>query len=680
MLKTSEDWSEIIWRCQHSNKHSSIGKLLPAAFYIHHSAINLLDPLLREYEVLAREIASSKQNTNFLKEKATLIKYSFDRPTISYLYYPNFDREPHPELHGSTIVNLVNTEVSDRYYSESNNPPLLHRKETFVAPDYPNYEKFKHLTEMEAVLGLLADSRAIGTRRDWELRLQESRIAFAGHYLICHYDRTIGEKISLKIDRHKAAIPRKELSRPVRLALEANLFTSETTFFDYGCGYGSDVEKMTERGYQSAGWDPYYYPNNNIIAGDIVNLGYIINVIENPQERREVLIEAWKLTGQILIVSAQILIDSHNRGLIAYEDGIVTSRNTFQKYYQQEELKIYIDGVLDTDSIPVGLGVYFVFKDTSKAEEFRLSRFHSRIGTPKIRIPLKSFAECAELLQPLMDFMIEKGRLPVKGEFNREAEIIQEFGSYRRADQVILQVTNKEEWEMIAEQRRQDLRLYLALERFDKDSSPRQLSPQLKEDIKGLFGSHKQAYHEASMMLYSLSKLDYLAEIAANHTVGKKDNNCLTVHVSVLETLDPLLRLYEGCASRTIGALAEANAIKFSFKKPKITYLSYPDFDTKSHPYLAMSMEIDLRDLSVSYRDYTPNNNPPILHEKDRLILSNYPHYQEFAWLTQQERELEILDDIQNFKLHRRDRWLQYLREKRLRIVDRHLVCLLRGS
>jgi DNA phosphorothioation-associated putative methyltransferase len=671
MLKTIENWSEIIWCCQHSN----IGKLLPAAFYIHHSAVNFLDPLLQEHEVLAREIALNKQNTHFSTEKATLIKYSFDRPTISYLYYPNFDREPHPELHGSTIVNLITGEVGDRYYSESNNPPLLHRKETFVAPDYPNYEEFQHLTEMEAVLGLLADSRAIGTRRDWELRLQESRIAFAGHYLICRYDRNIGEKIALKIDRHKAAIPRKELSRPVRLALEADLFTPETTFFDYGCGYGSDVERMADRGYQSAGWDPYYHPNNTIIAADIVNLGYVINVIENTGERREVLVKAWELTGQILIVSAQVLIDSRSRGLIAYEDGIVTSRNTFQKYYQQEELKIYIDQILDTDSIPAGLGIYFAFKDASKAEEFRLSRFHSRVSTPKIRIPLKSFADCAELLQPLMDFMTKKGRLPIKGEFDREAEIMQEFGSYRRAERVILQVTNKEEWETIAEQRRQDLRLYLALERFGKDSSPHQLSQQLKEDIKGLFGSYKQAYHEASMMLYSLSKLDDLAEIAAIEPVGKKDNNRLTVHVSVLETLDPLLRLYEGCASRTIAHLEEANAIEFNFKKPKITYLSYPDFDTKSHPYLAMAMEIDLRDLSVTYRDYTLDNNPPILHEKDRLIRSDYPHYQEFAWLTQQERELEVLDDIKNFKLHRRDRWLQYLREKRLRIIDRHLVC-----
>jgi DNA phosphorothioation-associated putative methyltransferase len=676
MIETLDDWSEVVSRCQNDRK---IGKLLPAAFYIHQSAICHLDSLLQKWEVIARKIASERENIGYSLEKSTIIKFSFDRPTISYLHYPDFESEPHPELHGSIIVNLLDRNVSLRNYSESPNPPLLHRKETFVAPDYPRYEEFKHLTQTEAVLGLLSKSREIGTRRDWEARLHESRIAFVGHHLICRYDRA-GAKISLQIDRHKAALRRKDLSRPVRLALEANLFTPEATFFDYGCGYGSDVASMTDRGYQSYGWDPYYHPDCELREADIVNLGYVINVIEDPQERRDVLLKAWELTGQVLIVSAQILIESHKRGSIAYEDGIVTSRNTFQKYYQQEELKAYIDSVLNADAIPAALGIYFVFKDRDRAEALRISRFRSRLTTPRIRVPLKSFADCAELLQPLMEFLTQKGRLPVKGEFASEEEIVREFGSYRRAYRVILQVTSKEEWEEIAEKRRQDLRSYLALERLDDNASSQQLSPQLKQDIKALFGSLKQAYHEASMMLYNLRKLDELAEIAADSPVGKQENNCLVVHESALDTLDPMLRLYEGCASRTIGRLEEANAISFNFNKPKITYLAYPDFDRKSHPYLAMSMEVDLRDLSVNYRDYSLEDNPPILHEKDRLLASDYPHYREIAWLTAQERELEILEDVKNFKLYRRDRWLHYLRQRKLKIVDRHLVCPLKVS
>jgi DNA phosphorothioation-associated putative methyltransferase len=76
---------------------------------------------------------------------------------------------------------------------------------------------------------------------------------------------------------------------------------------------------------------------------DVVNLGYVINVIEDTAERREALINAWKLAQKVLIVAAQVLIDDRTRGVIAYGDGIITRRHTFQKYYEQEELKFYID-------------------------------------------------------------------------------------------------------------------------------------------------------------------------------------------------------------------------------------------------------------------------------------------------------------------------------------------------
>lgn len=96
-----------------------------------------------------------------------------------------------------------------------------------------------------------------------------------------------------KIERRRTAIVRRGLSRPVRLALEAALFAGDATFFDYGCGHGVDVRLISARGYVSGGWDPYYFPESEIRSADIVNLGYVINVIECQQERRAALLEAW---------------------------------------------------------------------------------------------------------------------------------------------------------------------------------------------------------------------------------------------------------------------------------------------------------------------------------------------------------------------------------------------------
>ena len=91
-------------------------------------------------------------------------------------------------------------------------------------------------------------------------------------------------------------------------------------------------------------------------------LGYVINVIEEPQERREALQKAWALTEGVLLVAAQVLVRDRDEDDVVYGDGVVTQRGTFQKYYEQEELKAYIDGVLGVDAIPVGLGVYAVFR------------------------------------------------------------------------------------------------------------------------------------------------------------------------------------------------------------------------------------------------------------------------------------------------------------------------------
>jgi DNA phosphorothioation-associated putative methyltransferase len=107
-----------------------------------------------------------------------------------------------------------------------------------------------------------------------------------------------------------------------------------------------------------------------------------------------------------------VLIDDHTRGVIAYGDGIITSRNIFQKYYEQEELKAYIDQVLGVDAIPIALGIYFVFRDETQAETFRASRYRSRATAPRIRLKVSKFEEYRERLQPLMNFYTDRGRLP----------------------------------------------------------------------------------------------------------------------------------------------------------------------------------------------------------------------------------------------------------------------------
>lgn len=630
---------------------SELGKKLPGAFYIHWQGLETLDLRLRLYEVCARFYGGNPP--------ATLIKFALEQPRISYLIYPDFDTDAHPILRTSIQVDLQTRQVSERDYQRSENPPILHRKETFVPPDYPQYETFVRLTRQEERLGLLDRTQLIGTLAGWQQCLQEVGVTLEGHEVVWRHDENRPRKP--KIERYRAAIVRRDLSRPVRYAWDANLFASNTTFFDYGCGHGGDVQRIKQRGFVSSGWDPHYAPETPRVRADIVNLGFVINVIEDLQERREALLQAWQLTKKVLLVAAQVEIESREHGRVTYGDGYITRRRTFQKYYQQEELKSYIDSVLEVDAIPVDLGIYLVFRDEGDAESFRASRWRSRSVSPGVRQSNKGFEAYRQLLMPLMVFVGDRGRLPVAGELPDSEELLAEFRSFRHAFKVVLQATDPQDWEAIASKRRQELLIYLALTNFGRRPRFSSFSAMVQQDIKALFGSLKKAFEIADEMLFSVGDLIEIAQLCQQSPIGQRTPHSLSIHIDALEHLDPLLRIYEGCASRNIGRLEGVTIVKIHTTTPKISYLFYPDFDTNPHPALHMAMQIDLRDLHVRYYEGDRSDNPRILHRKEQLVTHDYPLYNKFANLTQQEERWGLLDNPQ--LIHKRQGWLQCLAE-----------------
>ena len=391
--------------------------------------------------------------------------------------------------------------------------------------------------------------------------------------------------IGVEVERHRAAIMRNDLSRPVRLAIESDIINTETTIFDYGCGIGEDIRRLKSAGYNCEGWDPYYFPDVEVRSADVINLSYIINVIEDPAERDLALIRAWDLTGRVLIVAAQILVNDLS-GMLAYGDGILTKRNTFQKYYQQAELKEYIDRILTVDAIPIGLGIFLVFRDECQAESFRAAKLYTRMTTPRVRVESKRFEDYQFQLAPLMAFVSQRGRLPIKGELAAESELNSEFGTIKRAFQIVLTATDEVEWDAIAYQRSLDLQVYLALTQFGERRSLRKLSSSMKADIKAFFGSYEEACEVADRLLFKIGESGIIKQACHHSKIGKLLPAALYVHISALNEIDPKLRLYEGCASRNIGGMEDANIIKFHTDKPCISYLYYPEFESIAHPTL----------------------------------------------------------------------------------------------
>jgi DNA phosphorothioation-associated putative methyltransferase len=145
------------------------------------------------------------------------------------------------------------------------------------------------------------------------------------------------------VNRERTAIKRKTCSRPLARALEDKVITRKTTVLDYGCGKGDDVRHLRRRRIKAEGWDPYYRPDTKLKKADIVLLIYVLNVIEDTKERAETLIKAFQLAKKTLVVGVRV--GEKTRG-IKFGNGCMTSINTFQKIYNQEELRKYIHKVL----------------------------------------------------------------------------------------------------------------------------------------------------------------------------------------------------------------------------------------------------------------------------------------------------------------------------------------------
>jgi DNA phosphorothioation-associated putative methyltransferase len=249
-----------------------------------------------------------------------------------------------------------------------------------------------------------------------------------------------------------------------------------------------------------------------------------------------------------------------------------------------------------------------------------------------------------------MGFITERGRLPKKGELPSESAICAEFRTLTRAFQLIEQATDPAEWQHIADQRKAEIQIYLALSHFTKRPRFSQLDDTLQTDIKIFFGTYKQACLLADMMLFSLGDLQNLADIAQQSTIGICSKKALVVHISALEKLDPLLRLYEGCASRTVGRLENVSLVRFYLHEPKIVYISCADFDTDPHPRWQMAMQISLQDLKVRYKEYDPDF-APVVHRKERLVPPDYAAYEKFAKLSQQEADWGLLENWSDIQL-----------------------------
>ncbi len=433
------------------------------------------------------------------------------------------------------------------------------------------------------------------------------------------------------------------------------MITPERTFFDYGCGHGDDLAALREDGIECDGFDPAFRPNVVPRVSDVVNMGYVLNVIEDLGERQLSLQNAWAIAKRVLCVASRVVMGESSGHEIEYGDGHVTSIGTFQKYYSQTELRDYIQETLGADALPAAPGVFYVFRDQTLKSQFLSERVRRSIPAPRKRIAEVHFEQAKHLLEPLIESILVLGRLPEPDEFDLADQIVESCGSLKRAFTLIKKVTGEEDWESIHSARTDDLLVYLALSNFGRRAKFSQLSTRMKRDVKSFFGTYKLACEQADALLFLAGNSDAINEACLNSKVGRLTSNALWLHKEAVPSLVPLLRVYEGCARAYIGAVDDMNIVKLHRYSGKLSYMSCDSFDEDAHPPLTATVKVALRTLRLDYYEYAAAQNPLLLDLKESMVPTDYPLRSKFQRLSKQELKHGLLSS--DMDLRSRQQW-----------------------
>jgi DNA phosphorothioation-associated putative methyltransferase len=643
------------------------GKRLPSAVYLHRDTeVCASGPIGRFLQSLAQACGVSAD--------FNIVKFRTDVPRLSFLSYPDFFEDPHPALEESISIDLTTGKTFRMGYRDNINPPILHRKELFLSTDHSQWALFAALSAEEERAGLFENTSLIGFRLNWERLLASRGLTLDGHHLEVDENWSSSSNQSsdsvpagnLLVQRHRTALTRYDLSKPVKTLFEFDQLRPSDSFFDYGCGLGADVRALGDLGYDATGWDPVHAPTGLRSPADVVNLGYVLNVIEDPAERVETLISARRLARRLLVVSALIGDAAINAPeAVPLNDGILTRRNTFQKYFSQRELQHYIEDALDLPAVPVAVGIFYVFSDPTAQELFvqsrsrrtwknlgidlgiaRPSRQRDRDREQTKQIPRPRFDPISthrELVAEFWSCVLNLGRLPLPIEFSQYAELCAVFGSAKRALRYALKANGMDLFTRAEAARRADLLVYLSMAPFRKVVPFSLLPETIKHDIHTFFGNYKSALAEGRNLLYSAGDSNSIGLACEETETGWQDDRSLYVHTGMLDRIPSILRTLVACAESLFGNALDADIVRIHKRSFKVTFLVYSNFSSSPLPRLAQRARVNLRTQQVDVFDHSREGQ--LLYFKERFVSVDDDHHAELERLSTLLRHLGISED-----------------------------------
>ena len=647
-----------------------IGKKVFDDLYVHASAVDAI-----EHEVQRSLIRCALDLlTVDCQEKVSVIKLNTKTDRISLLEYIDFDLDPFPTLGDSWLIEPNSTTPIFRTYRASLNPPILHRKELLVSSTYPHREEWCKTTAEAEALGLFENTKIIGFKRNWEQLITRLGYRLTGSVFlptgnVSESGLDLPQSSDAPIQRHLTAISRTSLSAPVQYLIKSGLLSAEQSFFDYGCGKGTDIQALQESGIKARGWDPHFAPSNEIQIADVVNLGFVVNVIEDPAERAEAIHRSFAITAKVLAVS--VMLYGPDIPGKPFRDGYITSRKTFQKYFTQSEFKDYLEHALGQQVFMAGPGIALIFADKDLEQQFNARKFRRNDFTerllaarilrtkadrpPRVRAQRttrleRQFLDAQAVLEKLWKLSLDLGRLPEPVEIEFFGELLERTRSYSRAIRLVQTHFDQSLLEIAARERADELLLYLASMQFEKRPAYKKLESRIQRDIKYFFKDYKAAQAAALQLLMRAANpaevLTACDEASAQGLGWCDTNQSLQFHIEILERLPITLRAYVNCGLILWEATGAIQLIKIHIGSGKLTLLEFKDFTESPLPLLVKRIKLNIRKQEIDVFEYGSDEYPcTILYRKSRYMHEEMVGYPEQLQFDESLEALNILGD-----------------------------------
>ncbi|MEY8144443.1 DNA phosphorothioation-associated putative methyltransferase [Falsihalocynthiibacter sp. CO-5D18] len=466
-------------------------------------------------------------------------------------------------------------------------------------------------------------------------------------------------RATAEVERHKTAIPRSSVSAPIFLLQSGAVISKDSSVLDYGCGRGDDVEALKKVQIDARGWDPHFSPNTQYLeVCDVVNLGFVLNVIEDRDERMEALRLAFGYARQCLSVSVMLIGKGDLSNSRPYKDGFLTSRNTFQKYYSQGEICDFIANTLEVQPVAAGPGVFFVFRDEVAEQRYlfrRQSGLRQPVSSPRKPNTFKGPKRSKDIskanqniINELERLIRELGRHPDEVELpdKLRKKISRSLHALPYLSNLAFKEIEGPELHETALRKIESLTLFFALNAFSGQKTYRELPAELQRDVRVFMGSHQRAISDGQAFLYSIGDTDKLIEDA--HSAEAAGAGCVKegkfqFHVNNLPLLSARLQGYVAIGQRLAGDLSDATLMRIHFSSKKFSALYIPDFDTSALPRVVKRVKVSFQSFDVDLIDHTEDGKVRLLYFRSRYLVNDHPH---FDLQNTFDKEIEALAEL----------------------------------